>query len=387
MSTGNSFLRIGDFICARGVKKADVLRDDIPLKQQRTPFSGQDDCMKRRGQRLIASRWEAVFAVPEKVRPLLLALTFSLLFTQLGCRSLRSGRHTKNLSEARQWSLRGAGSLQAEDYDEAGSLFGEALSRSSADERAQWGMAEVLWHGGKQQQAIEHMGRAAELSGNNPDLLVRLGEMHHCQANWEEAIKQADLAISINRQHPEAWALRGRVLRSRNRIEEALDCYQRALIHNSSNSEARVAVAEIYHTLGRPQRALATLDQLADNQPTEAIPARAWMLKGQALADLGERGDAKDCLRQAALCAEGNDAEIMLDLARLQFETGELAEARVCLGRALQNNPQDPEALQLQQVLDRSFDHFSDRNRTRAIGVSLATPVESDLARPAKSDR
>lgn len=323
-----------------------------------------------------ASAWN-LYGMPNEAR-LLLVLTLSLHLLALGgCRTFRGDRHTRNLSEARQFSLRGAGLLQDNNYSEAESLFGEALSRSPADERAQWGMAEVLWRQGQQEKAVEHMSLAADLSGKNPDLLVRLGEMHYGQGEWDEALRQADEAISISRQHADAWALRGKVLRSRDQTEEALDCYQRALIHNPANSQARVAVAEIYHALGRPQRALATLDQLADNQPTEAIPARAWMLKGQALAALGERGDAKDCLRQATLCAECDDPQLMLELARLQYETGELAEARVCLGRALQSSPHDPDALNLQRVLDQSFDHMSGgygRPTVEASAAGLAIP-------------
>jgi tetratricopeptide (TPR) repeat protein len=292
----------------------------------------------------------------------------------LGCRTLRTNRHTRNLTEARQLSLRGAGMLQQNNHREAGPLFSEALTHSPADERAHWGMAEVLWAEGEQLRAIGHMTRAAELDGKNPDYLVRLGEMHVGNGNWDDAFEQAELAISFNRQHAEAWALKGKVLRQQGRKEDALDCYQRALIHNPTNSEARVALAGIYQELGRPQRALATLDQLADSRPTEDIPARAWLLKGEALASLGEQVDAKECLRQAALCADDRDSQLLLDLAQLQYRTGELAEARLCLGRALQNNPQDPHARQLQSVLDQSFEGIAGPPHSRSF-YQVSTPT------------
>ena len=144
--------------------------------------------------------------IPNGVLHLLFVLIFCLqTLGATGCRTFRSNRHTRNLSEARQFSLRGAGLLQENNYSEAESLFGEVLSRSAADERAQWGMAEVLWRQGQQEEAVEHMSLAADLSGKNPDLLVRLGEMHYGQDDWNEALRQADEAISINRQHADAW--------------------------------------------------------------------------------------------------------------------------------------------------------------------------------------
>lgn len=301
--------------------------------------------------------------------PVISLLLGMLLIPTLGCRSLRTSRHTRNLTDARQLSLRGAGLLQQENYGEAETLFVEALKHSSADERAHWGMAEVLWSQGSQGQAIEHMSQAADLSGQNPDLLVRLGEMHLANQSLDEALAQAELALSIHRQHAEAWALKGQVLREQERFEEAMDCYQRALIYNPADSSVRVAVADIHYALGQPQRALATLDRLADKQPTEAVSARAWMLRGQALADLGESGEAKDCLRQAALCALEEDFELLLELAQIQYETGDLAEARICLGRALRDHPNDPNALILQNVLDRSFSEFSKQTPVTAVSA------------------
>ncbi len=276
-----------------------------------------------------------------------------------GCRTLRSSRHTRSLTTARQLSLRGADHLQQGNYGEAGTLFSEALRNSDADERAHWGLGECLWKEGSCRQAASHMAQAAELSGNNPDLLVRLGEMYLEEGSLDEALQQADTVLTKDRRHAPAWALRGQVLRRRGDLEEALECYDLALIHRPNNPAARIAIADIHSALGQPQRALAAIDELADQRPTEDIPARAWMLKGKALAALGEHGESKKCLRYAAICADHAETQLLLDLAQLQCAAGDLAEARVCLGRALRNDPSDPMALNLKQALDRSFDDYT----------------------------
>ncbi|MCA9133966.1 MAG: tetratricopeptide repeat protein [Planctomycetales bacterium] len=282
-------------------------------------------------------------------------LLLCLLLSGLGCRTLRTRRQTQALSDARQNSLRGAEKLQQNKLKDAEFLFSEALRRSTADERAHWGMAEVLWQQGERGRAIEHMVRAAAISGENPDLLVRLGEMNLQEGYLDQALVQADAALQSQRHHAGAWALRGQVLHKRQQFEPAMDCYHRALINQPNSPHVQEALAELYHALGRPQRALATLDYMTDGQPEEKISAKTWMLKGQALADLGESAAAKNCLRNAALCAADDDMDLLLALVESQIATGDLAEARVCLGRAFRHDPQNPTALRMQNTLQHSF--------------------------------
>jgi Tfp pilus assembly protein PilF len=295
----------------------------------------------------------------------------AVCFLCQGCRSLRSVRQTRELSAARQRSLRGTDELQQQNYDQAETLFAEALRRSPADERAQWGMAEVLWQRSECGAAIEHMEQAAKISGENPELRVRLGEMYLKEDELQAAMDNAERAIGSDRQNAGAWALRGQVLRRQHDLNEAMHSYHRSLIYQPNNPLAQIELAEIYRELKRPQRALATLDGMLDTRTDDQFPARAWMLKGLALADLGQRKDAQDCLKQAAICAADSDAALLLELAQVQFEAGELAEARICLGRALRHDPQNPQALSIQVAIDRRFREFSNGDGLQVLPVGF----------------
>ncbi len=277
-----------------------------------------------------------------------------------GCRALRANRQTRELIAARQLSLRGAEALQQKKYADAESLFSEAIRQSPVDERAQSGYAEVLMQKGQVKAAMEHMTSAVEISsveinGGNPDLVVRLGQMHYDQGELALALEQANMALRNQRTHAGAWALKGDVLRRQGQLQEALDCYHRSLIYQSNAPQVQIALAEIYRQLGKPQRALATLNYLADHYSPEQIPPRAWLLKGQALADLNEDAEAKRCLRMATQYAGESQSGLLLELASAQFDCGDLAEARLCLGRVLRQEPSNPGALQLQSQLDQSF--------------------------------
>jgi len=280
-----------------------------------------------------------------------------LLVLTCGCHSLRTRRQTRELSYARQNSLRGAEKLQQNKLQEAEFLFTEALRRSSVDERAQAGMAEVLWQRGESSQAIEHMTQAAAISGGNPDTLVRLGEMNLQQGQLAQALSQADAALENQRRHAGAWALRGKVLHQQQQLEEAMSCYHRALSDQPKMRDVQIALAQIYRDLGRPQRALATLDAMTDGQSGEQISPQAWMLKGLALADLGENSAAQGCLKNAALCCPDDATDQLMAVAQSQIETGDFPEARICLGRAFRHDPNNPQAHHLQALLEQRVQH------------------------------
>lgn len=276
----------------------------------------------------------------------------------VGCRALRNHRQIREQREqgaARQLSLRGHEALQQKKYLDAESFFGEAIRQSPVDERAQWGYAEVLWERGQRGAAIEHMTQAVTMSGDHPDLVVRLGQMYLEQNELPRAAEQAELALKIQRKNAGAWALKGDVLRQQRELAEALDCYHRSLMYHSDAPQVQVALAEIYCQLGRPQRALATLDHLEDHHAPEQIPPRAWLLKGQALADMGENSEAKRYYHLASQYAGETQTGLLLELAAVQRDCGDLAEARICLGRVLQHEPEDPGALQLKDQLDQTF--------------------------------
>lgn len=306
---------------------------------------------------------------------LLLCLSAVLLCAG-GCRSLRNGRQTRALSTARHLSLRGADELQQQKYNDAELLFRKALQHSEADERAHWGMAEVLWESQERERAIAHMATAAQISGESPDMLVRLGEMYFEKGMLDEALVQADAALNVQRKHCKAWALRGRVLQQQNRLDEALDAYHRALNQQEHFPEVQISIASIYQQTGRPQRALHTLQCMIDATPQETDYAEAWLLKGQALADLGEHQDARLCIKRASDCACEEDTELLVELAESQIAFGDLAEARYAIGRAMRYDPYNPNVQRVKAELDDSFKNYAASSTLVGYGKHATAPGE-----------
>ena len=106
------------------------------------------------------------------------SIVVGLLFCSTGCRAFRIHKVSdENIAAARQLSLQGIDSQQRGQWDRAETLFAAAILKCPSDERARYGYAESLWQRGAWQQAVEHMEEAVRLSGNDPERLVRLGQM------------------------------------------------------------------------------------------------------------------------------------------------------------------------------------------------------------------
>lgn len=254
-----------------------------------------------------------------------------LLSVASGCRVWRRPPVGEALAGARQLSLRGAESLQQEKWQDAETYFSEALKESGMDERAHWGFAETMWKKGDRVLATQHMKEAVRLSGGNPDLAVRLGQMQLEQGSLDEAAQQAKSALEVNRRHPGAWALQGDVLVAWQQWDKALASYHRALIYQPDFPAVQMAVAELYHRTDRPQRALATLDRLGDEHPLERMPVRAQWLRAESLARMGRIRESKQVLVSAEQRLAACDSDTILALAQTRYSLGDMAECQSLL--------------------------------------------------------
>ncbi len=251
----------------------------------------------------------------------------------VGCRILDRGQRNQSLVSARQLSLRGTEAYQRDRIQDAELLFTQALTQSPYDERAHWGYANTLWKQGDKNKAIEHMAEAYRLSGRNPDYAVQLGEMHLEIGNQESAKQLALDVLSANRGHSNAWALLGDVHGKQADWSSALECYHHALILRSDFPKVQFAIAEIYRTTGRPERALATLDHMADLHVAVLDSPDHLLLRGLVYADLNRTREASELL---AKCSERLPAEAwekQLSVVEAQVRCADLVQARMAIGR------------------------------------------------------
>jgi tetratricopeptide (TPR) repeat protein len=278
-------------------------------------------------------------------------LTLVALVTCLsGCRTLRCKRESdETITLTRQLAMQGKDAQQKGQWDKAESCFAEAVQKSPHDERARLGYAESLWRRGAHEQAIVHMTEAVKLSGADPALMVQLGQMHLAQNNLPTAKRMAEKSLQANRNLPSAWALRANVYRAAGQHEEALADYHRALGEQPHYPEVQLALAELYSQGHKPERALATLQSLADQFPPGSVPADLLCRQGRVLCNLGRQREAVECFVAAAQLQPTPD--LLYELAHAQLSLGDNGSGQLTIQRALQLNPQHSGALQLQNEL------------------------------------
>ncbi len=244
-----------------------------------------------------------------------------------GCASLRHKTAAPDaVAACRQLSREGVAAMERGDGPRAQSLLEEAVSASPSDVDARRQLAEVLWQAGSRQEAVVHMEAAVRLDPRHAPTLVRSGEMLLALGSADKALVRAERAMALDPTLPSAWALRGQVYRGRGEDEQALADFHQALRYNPHAPDALLEVAELQYQLGRPQRALATVQYLLDGYGPGEEPRRALWLQGLAYGAVDRRQDAVTSLYAASVRGPA-EPELLYQLAQAQNAAGDPAAA------------------------------------------------------------
>ncbi len=265
-------------------------------------------------------------------------LWVAVLWCGGGCTAIRARTETRTSTAATNLARQGLEAIHLERWEYAEELFAAALALHPADDRANWGMAETLWHRGEPAEAIQYMQNAVRLSDGHPERIVRLGRMQFDHGNLEAAEELRTASLRSGRHLPQTWALHGDCLQQRGETDSALAAYHRALALQPDFPEVQLSVAELYRQQGRHDRLLATLDRLQDHTNECFLPERVMMLRGIALRHLGRHDDASRCFRKIIELTP-NDPIAFLQLATVAIEINDLESAEQAISQALQLDP------------------------------------------------
>lgn len=97
----------------------------------------------------------------------------------------------------------------------------------------------VCIRNGQKDKGIDHLKRSLELDPNNCDVLTKLGEVLMRESNAvDEAEGYLKRAIAIDENMPDALVALGRVYEKKGDIDQAIDCYEKAIKQPVSNINA-----------------------------------------------------------------------------------------------------------------------------------------------------
>jgi tetratricopeptide (TPR) repeat protein len=280
-------------------------------------------------------------------------LLTTLLVASVGCAGLSRRLKTDDVVFARQIAQRGMDAVDAGNWNRAEEYFAKAVEACPVDERVQARYAESLWRRGAREDALQHMTEAVRLSGGDPELVVRLGEMQLDVGDLQQAGDLAERVIQSGRQQASAFKLRGAVRERQGQWQEALADYHRALAIEPNCADVQMAVATVYLQQGRPQRALSTLQALASSCPSGEEPGDMLYLEGLACEALGRHAQAATHLQQAV--ERGIDSpNLYFNLAQAHYALGDQEAADLALQRTLEADPTHAAALHLADAIRQS---------------------------------
>lgn len=282
-------------------------------------------------------------------------ITFSpglfMLLVSAGCSGLSKRVHQDDVVLARQIARQGADAFHEKDWERAEQYYSKAVEVCPVDERVRARYAETMWNLGLHREAIEHQEHAVRLSGSDPDLVIRLGEMYLAEGELVVANRLAQRVIDSGRESASAYRLRGDVLVRQGLWREALAAYQHALSFQPSAKEVQLSVAQVYQCHGRPQRALATLQSLLAAYPPGEAPAELHYWQGMAFASLHRYSQAVRHFSTAGTRGL-ESADLQFRLAEAQFQLGDRSAAQSALRRGMELDPNHPQAARLCEVIE-----------------------------------
>lgn len=151
----------------------------------------------------------------------------------------------------------------------------------------------------------------------------------------EEAIKCYDKALIDDSQDLAAWVNKGVALNRLGRHEESIMCYVKALAIDSRHAGAWNNLGNAHDVLGRHDEAIACYDVAL---AADAQNADAWNNKSYTLISLGRHAEAIQCLEKA-LALDPRHACAWTTKAIALRSLGRNDEAIACCDKALEIDP------------------------------------------------
>ena len=292
-------------------------------------------------------------------------ISFTILFAY--CLWLVAGCHWVGLRDpvpaaltaSRKLSSEGNELLERKQLKKAEAKLAEAVKTCPTDCDARSYYAETLWLRNARPEAVAQLVEACRISPDS-DLRVRLAEMYLEMGHLDQAGQNVDQVLSRNLKLAAAWRVRGRVLRctgdrllaagdrdhARVIYFQALADLHRAAGYGPSDRQVIRETAAVYRSLGQPQRALESMQSLAETYSPGEEPQQVLYWVGLDYMALRRYDDAAMSLT-AALSRDRPTLELLYSLGEAQYRSGRSQSAATSLQQALVIDPQHAPSRQL----------------------------------------
>lgn len=201
--------------------------------------------------------------------------------------------------------------------------------------------ANNYWRGGALDEATDLYINIADSMPNSVEVYRRIALGLINESRYGEAVDYGVRAVNADPFDAEAWAIYAWALDWDKRAAEALAKARYAQELDPANSRAIAYLAEVYSSLGQPERADLLLQDLLEDQPDSADGIRARGLLKWNRKDFA--GALEDFKRAYGLAQ--NMSYIAIDIAIIEKDLGNYETAQEFLQQVVDAAPYNPHAL------------------------------------------
>ncbi len=218
--------------------------------------------------------------------------------------------------------------LAQEKFQEAEGWFRRAMKIDPNSMLAASGLGNCLNRAGRIEEAARVLRTAYDRDPTNEAVAYNLGVVAERLGNTDAAMKLYRHTIELDTENSMAWNNLGSLLDRAGHHQEAIQAIGKAHELDPDNVEASYNLGSLLARQGKPAAALPLLDAAIAAQP-ELTPAQ--VARANCLAQLGRVPEALAAWRRLA----PSHPAAWLQVARLELATGDRAEAKGALDRAL----------------------------------------------------
>ncbi len=272
-------------------------------------------------------------------------VTIVVSVNQSGCRILQHPV-SQRVAHARWLTNLGIEALNKQQLEQATGCFTKACDVCPDDQRIRLHLAEAHRQKGAIKQAIAELIKVLPVSDNPGEVHRKIGELYLLDGQIRNAQQHADNAIYINRNDPAAWKLHADLQLRKSNFGQAVTGYNRALSVDDSNelasnidkNETRYQLARALTKLERHQRALTTLESIANEYPAQKQPERLVLQLSEVLVEMNLLTKASEKLKTACSAPQASP-EAFVALGKVQQKLGDWSAAQLTLLQAQQRYP------------------------------------------------
>ena len=147
------------------------------------------------------------------------------------------------------------------EIDQAIACYRRALSDNPKFAHAHNNLGNLLAEQGNLSEAEQELKTAFELQPTNPDILQNLADVYFAGGRIRDALVANAEAIKLNRGNPQSYVKFGLKLRANTQFDQAIVCFQNALILSPEDPKIEIELAQTFIAAGRNQDAVRICDQ------------------------------------------------------------------------------------------------------------------------------